>query len=225
MRFHVASYTPSQAALRTFSRSPWPLLGAGLFCLLIFLGALAGWFGLFHLDGQPLHWRISLEIAVLPLFLAGVCLYMARLSMRQASWLVKLYPDGMLLNARLTPSTKKSQDSGEGVALFFLEWKDVAWARLRNEIRYVRTPMPGHRQRREEDFVELECVSGQVAYLRGHLAREAARQGLCPDDFCPLELTDDNHLLLRWDVTPGAEEFLKAIAGHIPVREPVHLTV
>ena len=222
MRFHVASYVPAETPLRTFARSPWPLLGAGMVCLLVFLSALAGWLGVFKLDGQPLRWRISLEIAILPLFLAGVCLYMARASMRQASWLVKLYPDGLLLNAKLRPG---SRDAAEGVSIFFLEWKDLAWARLRQETRIVKSPMPGHRQRRESEFVELGCASPQVVYLRRHLNQEAARQGLCPDDPCPLELTRDDTLLLRWDVSPPAEDLLKAIASHVELREPVVMTL
>lgn len=230
MRFHVATYIPPAKAVRTYARSPWPLLGAGLCCLAVSLAALAGWLGVFELEGQPLRWRISLEIAVLPLFLAGVCLYMARASMGQRSWLVKQYADGLLLNARLpsgpgrragTDSETAPGDAEDGVAVFFLEWKEIAWARLRHDIRYIKSPIPGNIQRRQMTFVELACASPQLSFLRRHLLQEADRQDRCVGEPCPVEYAGEDRLLLRWDVSPSAAEFLKAIAARVAVREPV----
>ncbi|MCA1945238.1 MAG: hypothetical protein LDL30_08130 [Desulfovibrio sp.] len=223
MRFHVASYVPPPGAEKTYARSPWPLLGAGIVCLLVFLAALAGWLGIFELEGQPLRWRISLEIAMLPLFLAGLCLYLARATLGQRSWLVKRYPDGLLLNARLLPPATTTPDTSlgeEGVSLFFLEWQEIAWAKLRQEVRYIKSPIPGNLQRRDMTFVELGCASPQTSYLRRYLQREAGRQDRCVGEPCPVEYVEEDRLLLRWDVSPGPEEFLAAIAPHVAVLEP-----
>jgi hypothetical protein len=149
-----------------------------------------------------------------------------------SNWLVRCNETGLYLQYRSYLNYELPPDDP---SVLFLSYGEIASARLIRE--RVKAPDPSEQHGTETQYlkyVELE-LPGDTAALASALSSEQSERAPMKKRWYggssstlyrdyPVSMNTPPFLRIRWNVLPGAKEFLETLRPYTVIAEPIHLT-